>query len=363
MKINLSVFFKVILSSFVVFAMPGDIFAQEMPSCCVEGVVSRSAFLTKQNDKKDVFIGKDSAIMVLIPGGKFTMGSSRFHDADVLREIELSSYWVDEHEVTNAQFAQFVAETEYVTVAERKLNPKDFPGVDPALLIPGSAVFSPPKETNGLQNHLQWWQYIAGASWKHPEGLGSTIAGREDHPVVHVAYEDAEAYAQWAGKRLPTEAEWEYAAKGGTHTDQLYYWGSELKIGGEWQANIFQGTFPIENSKEDGYEWAAPVKSFPANGYGLYDMEGNVWEWCSDYYQPRYNSQDNQNPQGPSTSHDPQEPGLIKRVQRGGSFLCNDQYCERYNAGARGKGEINSPTNNVGFRCVADLNKSEKEIF
>ncbi|TJZ61091.1 formylglycine-generating enzyme family protein [Sphingobacterium olei] len=355
MKISLSVSFKVMLSSCVIFAMMGELFAQEVPSCCVEGVVSRGTFLAQQNDKREVFVGKDSARMLFIPGGKFTMGSSRFQDANVLREIELSPYWIDEHEVTNAQFAQFVAETRYVTVAERELNSKDFPGVDPALLIPGSAVFSPPKEANGLNNHLQWWQYVAAASWKQPEGSGSTIVGREDHPVVHVAYEDAEAYAKWAGKRLPTEAEWEYAAKGGANSDETYYWGTDLKKNGGWQANIFQGKFPEGNTADDGYTITAPVKSYPANSYGLYDMSGNVWEWCSDYYQPQYDSIEQKNPKGPNASYDPQEPGLIKRVQRGGSFLCNDSYCERYQAGARGKGEINSPTNHIGFRCVADV--------
>lgn len=355
MKIRLSSFLRFILLSAVVSMPVKKVLAQELPSCCVEGITSRGALVTKQTDKGDSRIGKDGGKMILIRGGNFRMGSARFQDAKVIREVELSSYWIDEHEVTNAQFALFVAETGYVTVAERALDPVDFPGVDPSILVAGSAVFSAPVTTQGLDNHLQWWQYVAGASWKHPEGPGSTVVGRENHPVVHVAYEDAEAYARWAGKRLPTEAEWEYAAKGGTHVDEEFYWGGDLKQAGVWQANIFQGQFPGGNTGEDGYETTSPVSSFSANGYGLYDMSGNVWEWCSDYYRPEYNSDDRKNPKGPSSSYDPQEPGLVKRVQRGGSFLCNDQYCERYKAGARGKGEINSPTNHIGFRCVKDV--------
>ena len=285
------------------------------------------------------------------------MGSSNFEDSKPVHAVELHSFYMDEHEVTNAQFAQFVKETGYVTVAERKLDPKDFPGVDPNMLVPGSAVFSKPKELKSLNNYLMWWEYVPGANWQHPEGPNSSIKDKMNYPVVQVAYEDAAAYAKWAGKRLPTEAEWEYAARSRKDTnDDLYYWGKELKPNGKWTANIYQGKFPVEDSKEDGYEGTAPVKSFQANALGLYDMEGNVWEWCSDYYRPDYYKNSVAlNPTGPESSYDPQEPNLEKRVQRGGSFLCNDQYCERYKAGSRGKGEVNSPTNNVGFRCVKDI--------
>jgi len=291
--------------------------------------------------------------MVYIEGGKFRMGSENFPDAMPIHEVEVGPFWMDEHEVTNAQFAAFVRATGYLTVAERPLDPRDFPGVAPAMLVPGSAVFSPPKNVRGMENYLQWWAYVPGASWRHPEGPESSIAGRENHPVTQLAYQDAEAYAKWAGKRLPTEAEWEYAAKAGKHTDETYYWGTEKKENGRWLANIFQGDFPVRNTKEDGFETTAPVKSFPPNAYGLYDMEGNVWEWCSDFYRPDYYAKSPaDNPKGPADAYDPQEPGAVKRVQRGGSFLCNDQYCERYKAGSRGKGEVDSPTNNVGFRCV-----------
>ncbi|MGO3306591.1 MAG: formylglycine-generating enzyme family protein [Sphingobacterium sp.] len=300
--------------------------------------------------------GDDKVTMVRIEGGKFQMGSASFPDAQPIHEVEVSSFFMDEHEVTNAQFAKFVEETGYRTIAERPLDPKDFPGVDPNMLIPGSAVFTAPQKVDNLNNHLQWWSYIPGANWKNPEGPDSDIAGKEVFPVTQLAYQDAEAYAKWAGKRLPTEAEWEYAAKAGKHVDETYYWGEEKKEDGKWLANIYQGSFPTENTKEDGFERTAPVKSFPANAWGLYDMEGNVWEWCADFYRPDYYaSSSSVNPKGPADSYDPQEPGAIKRVQRGGSFLCNDIYCERYKAGSRGKGEQNSPTNNVGFRCVKDI--------
>lgn len=308
-------------------------------------------------DSLIVTTGKDEAKMVLIKGGIFRMGTRDFPDAIPIHEVEVKSFYMDEHEVTNAQFEAFVEATGYVTVAERPLNPQEFPNVDPAMLVPGSAVFVGARNIRNLDNALQWWDYVAGANWRHPEGPGSSVKERSDHPVTQLAYQDAEAYAKWAEKRLPTEAEWEYAAKAGKHNNETYYWGEEKKINGRWMANIYQGNFPSRNSKEDGFEYTAPVKSFPANAYGLYDMEGNVWEWCADFYRPDYYAVSERiDPKGPKDSYDPQEPGLVKRVQRGGSFLCNDQYCERYKAGARGKGEINSPTNNVGFRCVKDLN-------
>ncbi len=321
-------------------------------TCVMTAIPSRTSFKGKEGTKE----GKDGAKMILIEGGEYTMGSAHFPDAQPLHEVEVHSFWMDEHAVTNAQFAQFVAETGYKTVAERPLDPADFPGVDPSFLVEGSAVFQHDAEAQNLQNPLDWWDYVEGASWKHPFGEGSDIKGKEDHPVVHIAYEDAEAYAKWAGKRLPTEAEWEYAAKGGEHIDEMYYWGDELKPEGKWEANIFQGSFPGGNTEEDGFLNTAPVKSFSPNAYGLYDMEGNVWEWCSDYYTPDYYAHSpKKNPQGPERSHDPMEPGAIKKVQRGGSFLCSDEYCERYKAGGRGKAEINSPTNNAGFRCVKDV--------
>lgn len=335
----------------------GDTSCVEHDLTCAGNIIpSRVRFIKNDQSILSTTVAHIEEDMIFIKGGKFLMGSSNFGDALPIHQVEIDDFLIDPHEVTNAQFARFVAETGYITVAERPLDPADFPGVDLSLLVAGSAVFTVPDGVvNGLNNHLQWWRYIPGASWQHPEGPHSNIDTRANHPVVHVAFEDALSYAKWAGKRLPTEAEWEYAAKGNTHLDEEYYWGTDLKKNGLWQANIFQGDFPSRNTTEDGYNTTAPVGSFPANGYGLYDMSGNVWEWCNDYYQPKYDAINMKNPQGPSTSYDPQEPNVEKRVQRGGSFLCSDMYCERYKGGARGKGEISSTSNHVGFRCVKDV--------
>lgn len=321
-------------------------------TCAMEGIPHRP----NANAHVDTNNGLDSVKMILIKGGKFTLGSDYFDDAKPSLMVEVNDFYIDEHEVTNAQFEKFVRETGYKTVAERPLDPKEFPGVDPKMLVAGSAVFVGNLEAKNLDDPLSWWEYVAGTNWRNPEGPNSTIVGRENHPVVHIAFEDAEAYAKWAGKRLPTEAEWELAAKANQHKGEAYYWGNELKKDGKWMANTYQGAFPKNNAKLDGFAGTAPVKSYPANAIGLYDMVGNVWEWCSDYYRSGYDTNSTKtNPKGPADSHDPQEPGLVKRVQRGGSFLCVDSYCERYKAGGRGKGEINSPTNNVGFRCVKEL--------
>jgi len=322
-------------------------------TCVAHGIPSRAAAIAESKTGHS-FLGSDDAPMVYVNGSTFQMGSNDFEDASPLHEVTVDGFWMDEHEVTNGQFARFVSATGYQTVAERPLDPKDFPNVPLDALQPGSAVFTPPDHAVGLANHLQWWQYVVGASWRQPEGPGSSIKGREHEPVVHIAYEDAAAFAKWAGKRLPTEAEWELAARGGAPNSK-YYWGNELKPKGSWAANVYQGNFPAEDVGEDGYKGVAPVKSYAPNAFGLYDMDGNVWEWCSDYYRPDYyKSSPKKNPKGPSDSYDPMEPGAVKRVQRGGSFLCNEQYCERYVAGSRGKGEISSGSNNLGFRCVSD---------
>ncbi|PRY36037.1 formylglycine-generating enzyme required for sulfatase activity [Spirosoma oryzae] len=296
----------------------------------------------------------DTAGMVWIPGGSFRMGSDEFADARPVHSVTVDGFWMDTHEVTNADFARFVKQTGYRTTAERPLDPADYPDVPADKLVPGSAVFTPPAQGVSLDNPLQWWQYVGGANWQHPAGPGSSIRGHEDEPVVHVSYDDAVAYARWAGKRLPTEAEWEFAARAGLE-EQPYYWGNTQQPGGKWVANIYQGDFPQRNTQADGFAGIAPVKRFPANPYGLYDMDGNVWEWCQDLYRPDYYSQSpTANPPGPADSYDPEEPGSVKRVQRGGSFLCSDQYCTRYKAGSRGKGEVSSGSNNLGFRCVRD---------
>jgi len=293
--------------------------------------------------------------MVWIPPGRFDMGESQedsFADARPVHEVELDGFWMDKTEVTNSQFAKFVKETKYVTIAEQKPDPADFPGVPKEKLVPFSAVFMPPKPGEKARDELDWWKPVEGACWRAPEGPGSSIKGREDHPVVHICWLDAVAYAKWAEKRLPTEAEWERAARGGLDRKR-YVWGDELKPGGKWSANIWQGRFPYEDKKEDGFSGTAPVGSFPANGYGLHDMAGNVWEWCADWYRPDYyKNSPKKNPPGPDDSFDPLEPGAKKRVQRGGSFLCSDGFCIRYLPGGRGKGEIKSGASHVGFRCV-----------
>ncbi|MXV13764.1 formylglycine-generating enzyme family protein [Hufsiella ginkgonis] len=295
--------------------------------------------------------------MVLIPAGTFKMGTNdpAYTDAIPIHTVSLDSFWMDEHEVTNAEYERFVAATGYKTVAEQPLNPADFPGAPAESLVPGSGVFTPPSHPVALDDPMQWWKYVAGANWRHPHGPQSSVKDRQNDPAVHISYTDAAAYAAWAGKRLPTEAEWEYAARAGKE-QQPFYWGTELKPGGKWMANIYQGNFPDGNTGEDGFLELAPVKTFPANAYGLYDMDGNVWEWCGDFYRPDYYKvSPSRNPKGPTDSFDPEEPGAIKRVQRGGSFLCSDQYCIRYRPGSRGKGEINSASNNLGFRCVKDI--------
>ena len=281
------------------------------------------------------------------------MGSEdrSMRDAAPVHEVALDGFWLDRTEVTNREFARFVAATRYVTVAERRPDPADFPGVPAEKLVPGSLVFTPPAGEVSLDDPFIWWRYVPGADWRHPEGPSTSIEGKDDYPVVQVCWDDAMAYARWAGKRLPSEAEWEYAARGGNERAR-YVWGDELRPDGKWQANIWQGRFPDRSDPEDGFARTAPVRSFPANGYGLFDMSGNVWEWCADWYRPGYPAEPVRNPKGPPTSDDPDEPGMPKRVQRGGSFLCNDQYCTRYLPAARGKGAVDSGASHVGFRCA-----------
>ncbi len=311
--------------------------------------------------------------MAWIPGGEFSMGAQdapemnevAMHatgDSRPIHRVKVDAFWMDKTDVTNEQFANFVAATKYVTVAERKPRAEDFPGAPPENLVPGSVVFSPPDHEVPLNDHFQWWSYIHGANWRHPLGPASNIKGKEKYPVVHVAYEDALAYAKWAGKRLPTEAEWEFAARGGL-SGKPFVWGDQFRPGGKWMANTYQGKFPVKGTEkpQDGYVGIAPVAYYPANGYGLYDMAGNVWQWTSDWYRPDYYAQlaasgeVARNPRGPESAFDPSEPTEKKKAQRGGSFLCTDQYCSRYIVGTRGKGEINTGTNHLGFRCVKDI--------
>jgi formylglycine-generating enzyme len=314
--------------------------------------------------------------MVWIPGGEFSMGSDAAseslcglpgvtRDALPIHRVYVDGFWMDATEVANEQFDKFVKATGYVTVAEQKPTKEEFPTAPPENLVAGSTVFTPTPQAVKLDDYFQWWSYVHGANWRHPTGPDSDLKGREKYPVVQLAYEDAAAYAKWAGKRLPTEAEWEFAARGGV-AGGLYAWGNELKPGGKFQANIYQGRFPLEggDTGEDGFKGIAPVAQFPPNAYGLYDVAGNVWEWCSDWYRPDYFARLKlaggvaRNPQGPDSPYDPAEPAEKKRVHRGGSFLCTDLYCTRYMVGTRGKGEVRTASNHVGFRCVKAASSS-----
>src|SRR5882762_8587340 len=306
--------------------------------------------------------------MVWISGGEFAMGAMdppttnaggmhAANDAQPIHRVYVDAYWMDKTDVTNEEFARFVKATGYVTIAERTPTADDFPGAPPENLYAGGVVFSPPDHPVPLNDHYQWWSYVKAANWRHPEGPNTNIEGREKYPVVQVAYPDALAYAKWAGKRLPTEAEWEFAARGGL-AGKFYVWGDEFRPSGKWMANTHQGHFPDTDAGEDGYIGTAPVAQFPPNTFGLYDMAGNVWQWTSDWYRPDYYQQlaaaggVTRNPQGPDTPYDPAEPAEKKRVHRGGAFLCTEQYCSRYIVGTRGKGEVSTGTNHLGFRCV-----------
>ncbi len=309
--------------------------------------------------------------MVWIPGGTFMMGSEASAAASnegPAHSVEITGFWMDAAEVTNREFAQFVEATGYKTVAERPIDweemkkqlPPGTPKPADEILAPGSLVFTPPAQAVPLDNYANWWAWKLGANWQHPQGPGSSIEGKDNIPVVHIAYEDAQAYAKWAGKRLPTEAEWEYAARGGKGGSS-FAWGEELTPSGRYLANFFQGSFPYQNTGNDGFTGAAPVKSFPANAYGLYDMIGNVWEWSADWYRPDTYTRIQtagltvcKDPTGPESSYDPTDPYQPKRVIKGGSFLCGEQYCSNYRPSARMATSLDSGQDHLGFRCVKD---------
>ncbi|MCO5063461.1 MAG: formylglycine-generating enzyme family protein [Rhizobiaceae bacterium] len=297
--------------------------------------------------------------MVSIPGGTFLMGSDKYYPEEApVRKVGVAGFLMDACTVTNREFEQFVKETGYVTLAERPANPADYPGFLPEMLAPASTLFRKPAAPVDMGNPYSWWDYVKGANWRHPQGPGSSIRRIPDHPVVHVAWEDAEAYAQWVGKSLPTEAEWEFAARGGLEGSD-YVWGDELTPDGKHMANTWQGEFPYRNTVDDGYEFTSPVGAFPANGYGLYDMAGNVWQWTSDWYEERARAVSPccsaTNPRGGSreASVDPRDPsGVPRKVTKGGSHLCAPNYCRRYRPAARMSQPIDTSTSHLGFRCV-----------
>lgn len=361
------------------FLWPSTILAQlsqrqkDSLAACHVPLPSKRGFVKTNLVQKS--ISKSSAFLGMkkIPAGAFDMGAhdekGRTDEYPVHR-VAVKAFWMDETEVTNAQFAAFAAATGYVTTAEKAISwdelkkqvPAGTPRPPDSLLAPSSLVFVPTTGPVNLVDYSQWWQFVRGADWRHPEGPHSTIVGKENHPVVQVSWDDAQAYARWAGKRLPTEAEWEWAARGGLKNLE-FPWGSEPIDSGAFKANTWQGKFPYKDEAKDGYQHTtAPVKQFTSNAYGLYDIAGNVWEWCFDNYRHDYYATLKKkgtlvlNPQGPLNSYDPDEPGIPKKVMRGGSFLCNDSYCASYRSSARMKSSPDSGLMHTGFRCVKDIN-------
>jgi formylglycine-generating enzyme len=291
--------------------------------------------------------------MVRVPGGTFLMGSDHHYPEEApAREVTVDGFWIDRHTVTNAEFARFVRATGHVTVAERAPDPADYPGARPELLVPASTVFRNPGHPVDLGDHYNWWTYVPGADWRHPQGPASSTRKKPDHPVVHVAWADVAAYATWAGKDLPTEAEWELACRGGLDGAE-FAWGDELNPDGRWMANTWQGEFPHQNLELDGYAGTAPVGRFPANGYGLHDMIGNVWEWTGDWYRPHGDAPHGCCAPSRDRSVDPRDPAAIPRkVMKGGSHLCAPNYCRRYRPAARMAQPVDTGTSHLGFRCV-----------
>ena len=334
-------------------------------SCTPTQTRFSSSVSTTSHEKLDVNLKE----MALIPGGSFSMGGDddqAWRDEYPKHMVVVDSFWMDVHEVTNAQFSAFVEATGYLTTAEKAVDweeikkelPPGTPKPDASQLAPASLVFVPADKPVSLLDVSQWWQWRQGANWRQPEGPGSSIVGKDNHPVVHVSWFDAVAYCDWVGKRLPTEAEWEYASRGGL-TDAVYAWGNEDLRSGKPKANTWEGAIPYRNDKRDGYYFTAPVQSYQANNYGLYDIAGNVWEWCADLYHEDYYKtlagKTTHNPQGPKTSYDSNEPYALKRISRGGSFLCHESYCSGYRNSMRMKTTPDTGSMHTGFRAVVSL--------
>jgi formylglycine-generating enzyme required for sulfatase activity len=331
--------------------------------------VDKAAFITGANTTlASIPEGKVSHKgMIRIKGGEFIMGATDREgrpDEYPAHQVKIGDFWIDRHEVTNAEFRSFVKATGYLTTAEQKPDwnemkkqlPAGTPKPPDSVLVPGALVFSPPSYAVPLNNPALWWKWIRGANWRHPRGPGSTIKGKDNYPVVEVSWQDAMAYAKWSGKRLPTEAEWEYAARGGM-TEKKYPWGDQDPETGKPKANTWQGNFPNKNTDWDGHAELAPVMSYAPNNYKLYDMAGNVWEWCSDWYGADYYKslagKVTDNPHGPATSNDPMQPTTPVKVIRGGSFMCNPSYCKGYRVTSRMMSSEDSGLENLGFRCVS----------
>ena len=341
---------------------------------CCENINKNHRLLSstiKSNDSIKIKFTAAESSMKLIKGGIFIMGGNddkwSLNREYPRHKVQVNSFYMDVHEVTNAQFKKFVDETGYVTLAEKKIDwkslklqfPENTPKPPDSILEPGSLVFFQPKPTKLNLDYSQWWKWVKGACWKHPFGPESNINNLENHPVVHVSYKDAEEFAKWCNKRLPTEAEWEWAARGGLK-NKTYPWGNEHIESGKPKCNLWTGNFPVYNSKKDGYKLTSPVMNYDSNGYGLYDMAGNVWEICSDWYDENYYDELSKvevtiNPKGPQSWNYPREPNDPKKVMRGGSFLCNDSYCASYRVSARMPYSIETGMNHTGFRCVKDI--------
>lgn len=340
--------------------------AKDSMISCEQNLPSRLA--VKNNDSL-IISGETTSTegMVWVKGGEYMMGTADGEgrpDEYPQHKVRLDGFWIDITEVTNAQFKKFIAATGYITTAEQKPDweelkkqlPPGTPKPDESMLVASSLVFTPPALPVQLNDVAQWWSWKEGADWKHPQGPGSSIEGKDNYPVVHISWYDAVAYCKWAGKRLPTEAEWEMAARAGA--DNKYTWGNEDPETGKPKANTWQGSIPVKNTSWDQFNRSAPVKSFAANGFGLYDMAGNVWEWCNDWYRSdHYSSEKNvlsTNPRGPASGYDPMEPTIPKKVVRGGSFLCHSSYCKGYRVSARMKTSPDTGLEHTGFRCVKD---------